>query len=41
MENDPGIPGVVFLNGSAAKDKDKHFSFDELQKSRPRACNPS
>jgi hypothetical protein len=38
MENDPGISGVVFLSASAAKDKDKHFSLDELQQSRPRAC---
>jgi hypothetical protein len=34
----PEFPGSFFLSPSTAKDKDKHFSLDELQKSRPRAC---
>jgi hypothetical protein len=32
----PEIPGPFFLSASAAKNKDKHFSLEELQKSHPR-----
>jgi hypothetical protein len=32
----PEFLGSFFLSTSAGKDKDPHFSLDELQKSRPR-----